>query len=88
MIYKQERIRGYDMEELINKNIIASSHINFLFGAGVNGKAFPQLNGFEKSVNKMEEILSKKIDNFEDKKRTLMLFMIFLQMNLRIMKTN
>lgn len=66
MIYKQERIRGYDMEELINKNIIASSHINFLFGAGVNGKAFPQLNGFEKSVNKMEEILSKKIDNFED----------------------
>lgn len=54
------------MEELINKNIIASSHINFLFGAGVNGKAFPQLNGFEKSIKKMEEILGKKIDNFED----------------------
>ena len=53
-------------KNFINKNIIASSHINFLFGAGVNGKAFPQLNGFEKSVNKMEEILSKKIENFED----------------------
>ena len=32
------------------KNIIASSHINFLFGAGVNGKAFPQLEGFEKTI--------------------------------------
>ena len=49
------------MEELINKNIIASSHINFLFGAGVNGKAFPQLNGFEKSVNNLTKSIILKI---------------------------
>lgn len=27
------------------KDILATSNINFLFGAGINGRAFPQLNG-------------------------------------------
>lgn len=26
------------------KDILASSNINFLFGSGINGRAFPQLN--------------------------------------------
>lgn len=31
------------------KRILGSCSINFLFGAGVNGNAFPQFNGFEKT---------------------------------------
>ncbi|WP_180963097.1 hypothetical protein [Massilicoli timonensis] len=38
------------MEEKLNKNILSSSHINFLFGVGVNRSAFPQLKGFIKTI--------------------------------------
>lgn len=37
-------------------NILSSSHINFLFGAGVNGKAFPQLKSFTDTLSKIEEL--------------------------------
>lgn len=42
--------------------ILSSSHINFLFGSGVNGKAFPQFNGFTKTLNKLKEFGCKKIN--------------------------
>lgn len=42
--------------------ILSSSHINFLFGSGVNGKAFPQFNGFAKTLNKLKEFGCKKIN--------------------------
>jgi len=29
------------MSNCFDINVLSSSHINFLFGAGVNGKAFP-----------------------------------------------
>lgn len=38
-----------------DKNILSSTHINFLFGAGVNGTVLPQLNRFNKTKKKIEE---------------------------------
>ena len=40
---------------IIEKNVLASAHINFLFGAGVNGKALPQLKDFVKTIKAIEE---------------------------------
>ena len=55
------------------KNILSSSHINFLFGAGVNGSALPQLGSFETTLNKIKELggdisggLEEGIDTIED----------------------
>lgn len=42
--------------EGLDKNIISSTHINFLFGAGVNGTALPQLSSFIKTKEKLEEL--------------------------------
>lgn len=54
------------MDQLKNdKNVISSAHINFLFGAGVNGRAFPQLNGFTKTIVELKTFLHKEIDDFE-----------------------
>ena len=39
----------------IEKNILASAHINFLFGAGVNGRALPQLKDFKKTEKVLKE---------------------------------
>lgn len=56
-----------------NKDILASTHINFLFGAGVNGNLFPQLNDFIKTKAKISEFggnvengIESGIDNIED----------------------
>lgn len=54
-----------------DKNLISSAHINFLFGAGVNGKAFPQLSGFEKTIAILEEKLGRKVSSFEEDLNTL-----------------
>lgn len=54
------------MEAKFDKNIIASSHINFLFGAGVNGEAFPQLEGFHKTVNELKKNLNGDYNGFEN----------------------
>lgn len=54
---------------IINKfdsKILASAHINFLFGAGVNGSAFPQINKFKKSIKLLQELLGKEVNNFEE----------------------
>lgn len=48
-------------EDKLNREIISSSHINFLFGAGVNGKGFPQISGFTKT----NELLSRKVSNYK-----------------------
>lgn len=39
----------------MEKNILASAHINFLFGAGVNGRALPQLKDFKKTEKVLKE---------------------------------
>ena len=53
------------------KDILASSNINFLFGSGINGKAFPQLNGFKKTNMLLEEKYTGDSTNFEDKLNSL-----------------
>lgn len=35
------------------RSILSSTYINFLFGAGVNSVALPQLNGFEKTIEQI-----------------------------------
>lgn len=47
------------------KNIISSSHINFLFEAGVNGRAFPQLNGFKDTIKLLSSFVGQDIQDFE-----------------------
>lgn len=44
------------MSNCFDINVLSSSHINFLFGAGVNGKAFPQLKSFTDTLSKIEEL--------------------------------
>lgn len=60
-------------QPMLSRNIIASAHINFLFGAGVNGGALSQLDGFEKTKEKIEELggkieegIESGIDEIED----------------------
>lgn len=52
-------------EDKIDKNILSSSHINFLFGAGVNGNAFPQLSGFKNTIKLLEKFLGRNVSSFE-----------------------
>lgn len=49
-----------------DSKILSSSHINFLFGAGVNGTAFPQINNFCKSIELLQKKLGKPFDHFEE----------------------
>ena len=44
------------MSNCFDTNILSSSHINFLFGAGVHGKAFPQLKSFTDTLSKIAEL--------------------------------
>ena len=53
------------------KDILASSNINFLFGSGINGKAFPQLNGFSNTNILLNEKYTGNSQNFEDKLNSL-----------------
>lgn len=53
------------MKNPLDSKIISSSHISFLFGAGINGKAFPQLNGFVKTISRIEELLKRPCDSLE-----------------------
>lgn len=50
------RMDKANMDNVITKEMISSSHISFLFGAGVNGKAFPQLNSFEETEEKIRAV--------------------------------
>lgn len=60
-------------KNVIDKNILASTHISFLFGAGVNGSALPQLGDFSETYCKLEEFgvdissgIEAAIDKIED----------------------
>ena len=37
------------------RKVLGSCSVNFLFGAGVNGKAFPYFAQFEKTISTMNE---------------------------------
>lgn len=39
---------------VFNKNVLSAVHINFLFGAGVNGSALPQLSSFTNTIATIE----------------------------------
>lgn len=41
-------------EKFFNKDILSSTHINFLFGAGVNGSCLPQLSRFTQTAEKIK----------------------------------
>ncbi len=44
-----------DMDKnVLEKNVLSSTHINFLFGAGVNGDALPQLKSFSETISEVE----------------------------------
>lgn len=53
------------MEQNFDKNTLSSVHINFLFGAGVNGRAFPQLKSFENTLEKIGEMGGNVEDGLE-----------------------
>lgn len=53
------------------KDILASSNINFLFGSGINGKAFPQLNGFTETNILLDAKYNGNSQNFEEKLNSL-----------------
>ena len=46
--------------------VLSSTHINFLFGAGVNGNALPQMNKFVKTKTLAEKYLKRKVVNLEN----------------------
>lgn len=52
-------------KRIFDKSILSSAHINFLFGAGVNGTAFPQLKGFKESTKLIKEKGGDTTDGFE-----------------------
>lgn len=59
--------------KLFTRSIISSAYINFLFGAGVNGTALPQLNAFYKTLSQIKTCggdcshgLEAGIDSIED----------------------
>lgn len=62
---KKENTNKFD------KRIISSAHINFLFGAGVNGNAFPQLDGFGRTCRKIKELGGNVDNGFENGVDTL-----------------
>lgn len=72
-------------KEIIEKNILSSSHINFLFGAGVNGNALKQLDSFKQTKVFLEEngiectgSLENSIDEVKDEKKREELKNVFI----------
>lgn len=54
------------MNSKFDKNMLSSVHINYLFGAGVNGKAFPQLSMFKDTITKIKELDGNVENGLED----------------------
>ena len=54
-----------DRKTIFDRNILASTHINFLFGAGVNGRALPQLSGFTRTIEELKKMKCYSEDGFE-----------------------
>ena len=62
---------------------LSSSHLNFLFGSGINGKAFPQFNGFARTLESLKNAGAKsenleqalnEIENKDERKKILETF--------------
>ena len=78
-------IRGNIMGDTIfNKEIISSTHINFLFGAGVNGNALPQLASFKNTLSKIQALdgdvsegLESGIDSLENEEARIQVKEVF-----------
>lgn len=68
----EERINDYsenevnDEQPFLDRNIFSSTNISFLFGAGINGMAFPQLSGFKKTNEIMSNIIGDSKLSFEE----------------------
>lgn len=43
-------------KNVLDKNVLSSTHISFLFGAGVNGGALPQLQAFIQTLSEVEDL--------------------------------
>lgn len=69
MINKKNEVQENGMKNF--KEIVASAHINYLFGAGVNGRAFPQLNSFTETMEYMRGLESDVETSFEEKLNSL-----------------
>lgn len=71
-------------EAIFKKEILSSTHINFLFGAGVNGKALPQLAAFEKTISKIQDLggdvsngLESGIDSLDNEEDRILVKEVF-----------
>ncbi len=64
---KEEDINKKIIVENNLKEIFASANINFLFGSGVNGRAFPQLAGFIETNQFLKEKIPDENKSFEEK---------------------
>lgn len=62
----KELIERYKLRE-----IFASANVNFLLGSGVNGRAFPQLVGFNKTNEFLDEKYEGTSNSFEEKLNSL-----------------
>lgn len=67
----------------LDMKILSSSHLNFLFGSGVNGKVLPQFNDFEKTLESLKNAGAKsenleqalnEIENNDERKKILETF--------------
>lgn len=67
----------------LDVKILSSSHLNFLFGSGVNGKAFPQFDGFTRTLKSLKDVGAKsenleqalnEIENKDERKKILVTF--------------
>lgn len=67
----------------LDVKILSSSHLNFLFGSGVNGKAFPQFDGFTRTLKSLKDVGAKsenleqalnEIENKDERKKILITF--------------
>lgn len=66
MIALLNRLGGF--MDSFDPKTISSCHINFLFGAGVNGSSFPQLRGFKKTLAFLDENAKDRETNSFEKK--------------------
>lgn len=67
----EEELNRKLIERYKLKEIFASANINFLFGSGVNGRAFPQLAGFRKTNEFIDSKYTKTNNSFEEKLNSL-----------------
>lgn len=56
--------KNYEVK--FDSRILSSSHLNFFFGAGVNGRAIKQMKDLKKSVKLLEEKQERQMINFEN----------------------